>query len=113
MAVSAIMAVLILPLSLLLPMLDQPAAGTSLWNTIDNAWMNLTHGQFSANNPGLIFQSGQPTTNFFGDELSITGSVNLPTGEVLDYTSTGSQKSHYLAGFRYDEFDGHPWTACD
>src|SRR5579863_2354428 len=111
MQVTALMTVLILPLSLLLPTVDQPPAGVSLWNAIDNAWVNLTHGQFSLNDPGALFQSDQATTNFFGDQLTITGNVNLPTGPVLYYTSTSSPQSHYLEGFTYDNFDGHTWTS--
>ncbi|MGH2493883.1 MAG: transglutaminase TgpA family protein [Ktedonobacteraceae bacterium] len=111
MQVTALMTILILPLSLALPMLSQPTSGASLWNGIDNFWANITHGQLSINNPGSIFQPYQPATNFFGDQLSITGNVNLPTGQVLYYTSTGSSQAHYLEGFTYDYFDGHNWTA--
>ena len=111
MQVTALMTVLILPLSLVLPIVDQPAAGVSMWNGIDNFWVNLTHGQLSFNNPGSAFQPFQPATNFFGDQLSITGNVNLPTGQVLYYTSSGPQQSHYLEGFTYDYFDGHTWTS--
>ncbi len=108
---TALMTIVILPLSVALPMLSQPAGGVALWNSIDNAWLKITHGQFSLNNPGALFQSGQGSANFFGDQLSITGSVNLPTGQVLSYTSTGNPQSHYLEGFIFDHFDGHTWTS--
>ncbi len=111
MQVAALMTVLTLPLSMILPMVNQPAAGSSLWNTIDNFWANVTHGEFSLSAPGSVFQSSQTDTNFFGSSLSITGTVNLPTGPVLYYTSTGSTPSHYLEGFTYDYFDGHTWTS--
>ena len=111
MRVAALLTVLILPFSMILPMINQPVAGVSLWNTIDNFWANVTHGQFSLNSPGSVFQPYQATTNFFGSSLAITGSVNLPTGPVLYYTSTGSTPSHYLEGFTYDYFDGHTWTS--
>jgi len=39
----------------------------------------------------------------------IAGSVHLPTGEVLNYTSSAAPQ--YLAGFTYDHFDGHTWTS--
>ena len=108
---AALMTVLILPLSMMLPMVSQPTTGVSLWNTVDNFWANVTHGQLSLNNPGSVFQPYQTATNFFGNSLSITGIVNLPTGQVLSYTSTGSTPSHYLEGFTYDYFDGHTWTS--
>ncbi len=111
MQVAALMTVLILPLSMILPMVSQPTAGASLWNVVDNFWANVTHGQLSLNNPGSVFQPYQAATNFFGSSLSITGNVNLPTGQVLYYTSTGSTPSHYLEGFTYDYFDGHTWTS--
>jgi len=107
MQVTALMTVLILPLSLLLPTVGQPAAGVSLWNTVENGWVNLMHGQLSLNDPASTLQIGQ-TTNFFGDQLTITGSVNLPAGQVLYYTSP---QSHYLEGFTYNYFDGHTWKA--
>ena len=110
MQIATLLTLLILPLSLLLPVLDQPSSGVSFWNTLDNAWTNITHGQFAFTNPGL-FQGNQAATNFFGDELSITGSVNLPTGQVLYYTSTGNAPAQYLEGFTYDRFDGHTWTS--
>ena len=111
MQVAALMTVLTLPLSMILPMVNQPVAGASLWNAIDNFWVNVTHGQLLLNAPGSVFQPYQTTTNFFGSSLSITGNVNLPTGPVLYYTSTGSTPSHYLEGFTYDYFDGHTWTS--
>lgn len=111
MQVAALMTVLILPISMIVPVVNQPVAGVSLWNSIDNFWMNVTHGQFSLTSPGSLFQSSQATTNFFGSSLSITGNVNLPTGPVLSYTSTGATPSHYLEGFTYDYFDGHTWTS--
>ena len=109
--VAALLTALILPVSMILPVVNQPTAGVSLWSGIDNFWTNITHGQFSLNNPGSVFQPYQPATNFFGSSLSITGNVNLPTGQVLYYTSTGGAPSHYLEGFTYDSFDGHTWTS--
>src|SRR5258708_17631508 len=58
-----------------------------------------------------LFQPFQSAANFFGDQLSITGSVNLPPGEVLYYTSSATSQSQYLEGFSYDKFDGHTWTS--
>ncbi|HEY6541187.1 MAG TPA: transglutaminase domain-containing protein [Ktedonobacteraceae bacterium] len=109
--VAALMTALILPVSMILPVVDQPTAGVSLWNGIDNFWTNITNGQFSLDNPGSAFQPYQPATNFFSNSLSITGNVNLPTGQVLYYSSTSGSQPHYLEGFTYDYFDGHTWTS--
>jgi len=49
----------------------------------------------------------QGPANLFSDQLTITGSVSLPSGEVLYYTSTAAPQ--YLEGFTYDHFDGHTW----
>src|SRR5713101_3482819 len=108
--VSSLLMLLILVIAWGLPGLAQPGSGVNFWNGLDNAWNSLTHGQFPLGGQGSLFQPTQPATNFFGDQLSITGSVNLPTGEVLSYTSNAPQ-SQYLEGFTYDRFDGHTWTS--
>jgi transglutaminase superfamily protein/uncharacterized protein DUF4129 len=108
--VGAFFTLLILLIAWILPVLSQPVSGSNLWNNLDNAWANITHGQLPLTSPGTLFQPYQPSTDFFGDQLTITGSVNLPSGEVLSYTTTSSQPQ-YLAGFTYDKFDGHTWTS--
>lgn len=92
----------------LLPVLAQPGQGITFWNYLDNAWANITQGRL-AQSPGSLFQPYQAPTNFFGDQLTIAGSVHLPTGEVLHYTSSAAPQ--YLAGFTFDHFDGHTWTS--
>jgi transglutaminase-like putative cysteine protease len=109
--VSSLLMLLILVIAWVLPSLAQPGSGVNFWNGLDNAWNSLTHGQFPLGGQGSLFQPFQPATNFFGDQLSITGSVNLPTGEVLSYTSNAAPQSQYLEGFTYDRFDGHTWTS--
>jgi transglutaminase-like putative cysteine protease len=109
MQAACVLALFTLLFAWLLPGLSQPSQGISFWNQLDNAWNNITAGNFSLQNPGMIVQPYQPAANFFGDQLSISGSVNLPTGEVLSYTSSiGAQ---YLEGFTFDHFDGHTWTS--
>lgn len=109
--ISALFALLILPLSWLLPIAGEPASGAVFWNSLDNAWVNLTHGNLPAlNNPGSLFSPYNPPANFFGDRLTITGSVNLPTGPVLSYLAASSPQGEYLEGFTFDMFDGHTWT---
>jgi len=108
--IGALFTVLILLISLVLPILSQSTSGANFWNNLDNVWPNIMHGQFSLNSPGTLFQPSQTPTNFFGDQLSITGNVNLPTGEVLYYTASPKSQPQYLEGFTYDNFDGHTWT---
>ncbi|HEX7737078.1 MAG TPA: transglutaminase domain-containing protein [Ktedonobacteraceae bacterium] len=110
--VVCLFALLILPLSWFLPVVNQPTSGVTLWNNLDNAWANLSHGNLaSLTNPNMLFSPYQPSANFFGDQLTITGNVNLPDGPVLTYTSPSSTKGQYLEGFSYDLFDGHTWTS--
>jgi transglutaminase-like putative cysteine protease len=107
----ALFALLILPLSWLLPGISQPTAGVTMWDKLDNAWANLAHGNVSFTNPNSLFSPYQPAVNFFGDQLAITGSVNLPNGPVLTYTSSSPATGQYLEGYSFDAFDGHKWTS--
>src|SRR5207237_9288525 len=79
------------------------------WNEQNNAWSNSSQTPLSCRDPGALLQPYQEPTNFFGDQLTIAGNVNLPKGEVLNYTSSAAPQ--YLAGFSYDHFDGHTWTS--
>lgn len=109
---AGLFALLVLPLSWLLPVPAQPASGVTLWNNLDNAWANLSHGNFSSlTNPSNLFSPYQPAANFFGDQLTISGNVNLPNGPVLSYASTTPTTGQYLAGYSLDIFDGHTWTS--
>lgn len=108
----ALFMLLILPFSWFLPMLNQPTSGVTLWNNLDNAWANISHGQFpTLNDPNSLFGPYQPPANFFGDQLTITGNVNLPSGPVLSYTTSPPMQGQYLEAFTFDQFDGHTWTA--
>jgi len=109
MQIASVILALTLLLGWALPVLGQPGSGATFWNNLDNAWANITQNHLSLQNPGSIFQPYQAPTNFFGDQLTIAGSVHLPAGEVLNYTSSAAPQ--YLAGFSYDHFDGHTWTA--
>ena len=109
--VGALFTLLILIISLMLPMVSQPTPGTTFWNNLDNIWANITHGQLSLTNPGTLLQPYETPANFFGDQLSITGDVNLPTGQVLYYTTSPKSQPQYLEGLTYDTFDGHTWTS--
>ncbi|HLI68943.1 MAG TPA: transglutaminase domain-containing protein [Ktedonobacteraceae bacterium] len=109
--IAALFVLLILPLSWFLPTGNQPPAGTTFWNNLDNAWANISHGNLSAlTNPNSLFGPYDPPANFFSDQLAITGSVNLPHGPVLSYIANSTTQGQYLEGFTFNTFDGHTWT---
>ncbi len=108
MGFAALLAILALLLSWLLPIQAQPSAGATFWDQLNNAMTNISHGHLPLQDPGSILLPYQPASNFFGDQLTITGTVNLPSGDVLYYTSSAAPQ--YLEGFTYDHFDGHTWT---
>ena len=108
MRITSVIMLLAIISSWLLPVLVQPGQGVIFWNYLDNAWTNITQGHLPQA-PQSLFQPYQAPTNFFGDKLTIAGTVHLPTGEVLNYTSSSAPQ--YLAGFTYDHFDGHTWTS--
>jgi transglutaminase-like putative cysteine protease len=107
----ALFTLLILLISLMMPIVAQPTSGTNFWNNLNNTWANITHGQISLTSPGMLLQPYETPTNFFGDQLSITGNVNLPTGQVLYYTTSPKSRPQYLEGLTYDNYDGHTWTS--
>ncbi len=109
MQIASVMVACTLLLGWILPILSQPAAGATFWDKLDNALTNITQGHLTLQDPGSLLQTYQEPTNFFGDQLTIAGSVHLPVGEILSYSSSAAPQ--YLAGFTYDHFDGHTWTS--
>ncbi len=109
MQVACLLSLMVVLCSWVLPVQPQPAFGANMWNSFDNAIVNATNGQFSLDNPTALFQPYQVPSNFFGDQLTISGRVLLPQGEVLNYTSSAGP--HYLEGYTYNHFDGHSWTS--
>jgi hypothetical protein len=109
MQVATILTLIALLVSWLLPIQNQSADGKVFWNNLDNAWSNILNGHVSLQSLSSLTQPYQTPSNFFGDQLTISGNVHLPTGEVLYYTSTG-MLPRYLEGFTYNQFDGHTWT---
>ncbi len=101
---------LVLLASWLLPSQPQPDSGKAFWDRLDNSWSNIVNGRLSWQDIGSLTSPYQPPTNFFSDQLTVTGSVHLMAGEVLYYHSSDEQ-SHYLEGFTYNRFDGHTWTS--
>jgi hypothetical protein len=112
MRITALLTVVIILLCLILPVFEQPQVGVTVWNYIDAAWNNLVSNPGGLYIPGTQSQ-GTGGANFFGDQLAITGSVNLPTGEVLAYKTSGagSSQGRYLESVAYDQFDGHTWMS--
>ncbi|HLX39782.1 MAG TPA: hypothetical protein VKR42_04580, partial [Ktedonobacteraceae bacterium] len=109
MQIALLLAIGTLLIGSIVPAGGQPQTGAALWNNLTNVFSNITQGHFSLQNPGSMLQPYQAPANFFGDQLSITGSVHLPTGQVLYYTSSAAPQ--YLEGFTFDSFDGHTWTS--
>ena len=109
MSIGLLLALGTLVIGSIIPAGGQPRTGASVWNNLTNVFNNITQGHLSLQNPGSILQPYQAPANFFGDQLSITGSVHLPAGQVLYYTSSAGPQ--YLEGFTYDYFDGHTWTS--
>lgn len=109
MQIASLLTLVTLLLSPILPMVSQPQSGVDFWNALDNAWNNILTGHVSLQNLGAITKEYQPPADFFGNQLVITGSVRLPTGQVLTYTSSNGPQ--YLEGFTYNQFDGHTWTS--
>ncbi len=109
MSIASLLTLLIMIAAWLFPILQQPPQGAVLWSDINNAWNNVAQGHIPWQSPGSILQPYQIPTDFFGNQMTISGTVHLPAGEVLDYTSSAGQQ--YLAGFTYDHYDGHTWTS--
>ena len=110
MQVASVLTLAVILLSPVLPMVDQSQSGKVFWDHLNNAWTNILNGHVSLQNPSSIVQSYQSPTNFFGDQLTIAGTVHLPTGEVLNYTSS-TKGPQNLEGFTYNTFDGHTWSS--
>jgi transglutaminase-like putative cysteine protease len=109
MLVACVVALLTLLLSWLLPIQTQPTSGKEIWNGIDNVVTNAANGHIAWQDPAAMIQPYQPPSNYFTDQLTVTGNVQLPPGEVLFYTSASGP--HYLEGSTFNTFDGHTWTS--
>lgn len=98
-------------LSWFLPIQAQPTSGKAMWANINAAWTSALAGKLPWMN-GTYTSSSANSTNYFGDQLTISSSVHLPDGEVLNYKSADN-KSHYLENATFDTFDGITWTILD
>lgn len=109
MQVACVLTLVALLMSWFLPTQNQSVNGKAFWDQLNNAWSNILNGHVSLQNMGSLTQPYQTPSNFFSDQMTISGNVRLPAGEVLYYTSPNLQP-HYLEGFTYNYFDGHTWT---
>jgi Transglutaminase-like superfamily/Domain of unknown function (DUF4129) len=109
MQAACVLTLIALLMSWFLPTQNQSVSGKAFWDQLNNAWSNVLTGHVSLKNVGALTQPYQTPSNFFSDQMTISGSVRLPTGEVLYYTSPNLQP-RYLEGFTYNYFDGHTWT---
>lgn len=112
MQIACAITVFTLCMSWILPVAQQSQSGKDFWDRINTAWTNIVSGHVSLQNPSGIMQPYQAASDFFGDQLTITGSVHLPMGEVLHY-NTNTNLPRYLEGFTYSNFDGHTWTSAE
>lgn len=104
---SALMTVTLL-VAWLLPLHNQPTPQGAFWNSVDNVWNNVSNGNLSLQNPANLLQPYQQSANLFGDQMTISSSVHLPVGEVLEYNSSNGPQ--YLEAVTLDQFDGRSWS---
>nr|BBH92907.1 transglutaminase [Thermogemmatispora argillosa] len=107
-ALTSLLVLLSLLPSLLLPPLIQPNWGSQLWQNLDALAGTLLHQRLFGPVPSGQLSS-QEATVFFGERLTVSGSVLLPAGSVLEYS--GSAAPAYLEAVTYNQFDGHSWTS--
>ena len=109
MQMACVIVLLTIVLSGVLPMQDQNADGKAFWDRLNTIGTNVVSGHFSLQDLNGI-APGVDQANFFGDQLTLSNSVHLPTGEVLRYQAS-DKASHYLEGFTFNSFDGRTWTS--
>jgi transglutaminase-like putative cysteine protease len=108
---ASIIVAITLVLSWFLPIRGQNSNGKAFWNHLDTAWTDAVNGHLSLQDLNALVTPNDGS-NFFGDQLTVSNTVHLPTGEVLRYQITDGQNSpYYLEGFTFDTFDGHTWTS--
>lgn len=113
MQAGAIFAVVVLLLAYLLPSWPANAALTDWWNSPNNPWTNIQQGfetlfgGVQGNGPGVI--------NFFGGDLQLTGTVNLPNIVILRYNAPNGvsfDPSQYLVTRTLNVYNGqNSWTS--
>jgi transglutaminase-like putative cysteine protease len=108
---ASVIVVITLVLGWFLPIQSQNGDGKAFWDHLNTAWIDAMSGRLSWQDLNA-FATSSDRANFFGDQLTISDTVHLPTGEVLRYQITDGQNApYYLEGFTFDTFDGHTWTS--
>ncbi len=109
MQIASILTIIALLTGWMLPIQSQSASGKNFWDQLNNVWDNIINGRVTLQSIGSLTQPYQQPSNFFSDQLTVSGSVHLPIGQVLYYASSDALP-HNLEGFTYNHFDGHTWT---
>jgi transglutaminase-like putative cysteine protease len=110
MQAASIIVVVTLFLSWFLPIQDQDSNGKAFWDHLNTAWTDAMSGRLSWEDLSALVASGNQS-NFFGNRLTISDSVQLPTSEVLRYrTADAANAPYYLESFTFNTFDGRTWT---
>ena len=107
MQAGAIFVVAVLLAAYILPAGGPHSAVNNLWNSPNSPWQQL-QTRFSAMFNG-IHGNGPGTINFFGSDLQLTNTVNLPNVDILRYApATGDDDGQqYLLTKTLDTYDGH------
>ncbi len=111
MQAGAIFAVIVLLLAYLLPAGNANQLISDWWNNPTNPWQQLqSHFQTAF---GGVQGNGPGTLDFFGSDLQLVGSVNLPNVEILRYTALPTtDPSQYLATRVLNVYNGtNHWSA--
>lgn len=112
MQAGAIFAVIVLLAAYLLPAGNANQVISDWWNSPTNPWQQLQQhfetafGGVQGNGPGSL--------DFFGADLQLVGSVNLPNVEILRYTaSANNDPSQYLITRTLNIYNGtNHWSAA-
>lgn len=110
MQAGAIFAVIVLLTAYLLPSGNANQAISDWWNSPTNPWQQVqsrfetAFGGVQGNGPGSL--------DFFGSNLTLLGSVNLPNVEILHYTvGPTNDPSQYLVTRTLNNYNGvNNWT---
>ncbi|HLZ25209.1 MAG TPA: transglutaminase domain-containing protein [Ktedonobacterales bacterium] len=113
MQAGSIFAVIVLLLAYLLPSWPANSALTDWWNSPTNPW-SAVQQRFEEIFNG-VQGKGPGVINFFGGDLQLTGTVNLPTTVILRYTvppNAGNDSTQYLVTRTLNVYNGqNAWTS--
>ena len=111
-----IFAVIVLLLGFMLPASQANQAILDAWNSPTNPWNGAqdAFGKLFAGISGTGVGNGPGGQGFFGSDLKLRGTVNLPTNIILRYKlpGTGDDPSQYLITETFDAYNGNnTWTS--